>query len=120
MGKVVSKPDLDMSKLTQNENREISKLMTHQLVREVTKTMNAVNFVGFEQRIYQLIIGLLENPIRKMQQSEDILKKMSESLRRNIRRTHELEYIVQKYSKAVSLAEKFENRYDNMESKLNT
>ena len=29
LGKVVSKPDLDMSRLSQNENREISKLMTH-------------------------------------------------------------------------------------------
>ena len=45
---------------------------------------------------------------------------MSESLRRNIRRTHELEFVVQKYSKAVAVSEKFENRYDNMESKLNT
>ena len=44
LGKIVSKPTLDMSYMSQNENREISKVLTHQLVKEVTKTMNAVNF----------------------------------------------------------------------------
>ena len=40
LGKIVSKPNLNMSSMSQNENRQIGKVLTHQLVKEVTKTMN--------------------------------------------------------------------------------
>ena len=39
---------------------------------------------------------------------------MGESLRRNIRRTHELEYIMQKYARATTCADSFEVRYQEL------
>lgn len=38
----------------------MSKVMTHELVSEVTKTINEVNFTQFEGRVRQLIMNLIE------------------------------------------------------------
>jgi len=56
--------------------------------------MNAVNFQGFEARINELILTLLEKPVRKIQQNDQLISKIGESLRKNIRRTHEIEFIM--------------------------
>ena len=100
-----------MSKLSQNENRDISKLLTHQLVKEVTKSMNTINFGGFESKVYSMIMELLEKPIRTMHEYEEIMTRMGESLRKNIRRTHELDFVCQKYQRAAAIVETFEARY---------
>ncbi len=57
----------DMAKLNASENRDLSRMLTHKVVKEITKTANEVNFVGFETRVRQMIISLMEQPIRKIQ-----------------------------------------------------
>ena len=44
-----------------------------------------------------MIITLLEKPIRKIAQNDEIIHKMGESMRKNIRLTHELDFTLQKY-----------------------
>ena len=39
---------------------------------------------------------------------------MSESLRKNIRRTHEIEFVMQKYHRATTCVESFEHRFTEM------
>ena len=40
------------------------RLLTKRLVEDVTKSLNEVNFMGFEARIKKLILTLLENPVK--------------------------------------------------------
>ena len=44
---------------------------------------------------------------------------MSESIRRNIRRTHEIEFIIQKYARATTCADSFEVRFQELVEKVN-
>ena len=44
---------------------------------------------------------------------------MGESLRKNIRRTHEVEFIVQKYARATTCVESFEHRFAEMNGFMN-
>jgi len=69
-------------------------MLTHQVIKEITKTMNEVNFAGFETRVRSMIITLMEQPLRKMQQNDEVISKLGDSLRKNIRRTHEMEFII--------------------------
>ena len=85
------------SGLSEGGNKEMSKVMTHELVNKVTKAMNEVNFMEFETRVKDLILTLLDKPLTKMTIQEELMTKYSESLRRNIRRTQELEFTLQKY-----------------------
>ena len=39
-------------------------LVTKALIENVTKSLNEVNFMGFEARINKLILTLLENPVK--------------------------------------------------------
>lgn len=118
LGQTITQTNLNMSKMTQNQNREISKLLTHQVIKEVTKTMNAINFAGFEKRVNQLVLTLLEKPIRQISHSEQIITKMSDTLRRNVRRVHEIEYILEKYQRAATIVETFENRFSSMKGSM--
>ena len=105
-----------MSRMSQNDNREISKLLTHQLVKDVTKTMNASSYMGIESKIRAMIISLLENPVKQMSQHEEVITKMGESLRKNIRRTHDLEYILQRYQRATTCVDAFEFRFTELQA----
>ena len=56
--------------------------------------MTNINFVGFEGRVRQLVIGLLEDPIKRMTGYDDLMARMNTAIQRNIRRTHELDFIL--------------------------
>ena len=56
--------------------------------------MSNLNFVGFEARVRQMIITLMEGPIAQINGYDTIIQKINELLQRNIRRTHELEFIM--------------------------
>ena len=43
---------------------------------------------------------------------------MGESLRKNIRRTHEIEFILQKYHRATTCVESFEHRFNEMQGHM--
>ena len=45
-------------------------LVTKALIENVTKSLNEVNFMGFEARINKLILTLLENPVKQMHKQE--------------------------------------------------
>ena len=109
-----------MSRLTYNENREISRLLNHQVIKEVTKTMNNINFIGFERKVKEMIISFLEKPIKQITHSEGILSKMSETVRRNVRRVHELEFVMEKYQRAATIVETFENRFTAMQGSMDS
>ena len=40
-----------MRKITELDNEEMKKVLTHELAKEVTKTMNDANYMKFEARI---------------------------------------------------------------------
>ena len=55
-----SKPKpFNMDELDEMENEKLSKVVTGELVKQVTKSMNEVNFVGFETRIKKMILQLI-------------------------------------------------------------
>ena len=68
--------------------------MPQNLVRDVTTAMTNINFVGFEGRVRQLVIGLLEDPIKRMTSYDELMTRMNAGIQRNIRRTHELDFIL--------------------------
>lgn len=72
----------------------------------------------FETRVKDLILTLLDKPLTKMTIQEELMTKYSESLRRNIRRTQELEFTLQKYQRANSFVEAFDARFSELEKKL--
>ena len=41
-----------------------------------------------------MILKLIEPPIRKVALNEELIMKYAESLRKNVRRVHELEFVV--------------------------
>ena len=92
--------------------------MTHSLVEQVTRSINEVNLMGHESRIKELVITLIKEPLTKMSLQESILAKFGEALRRNIRRTHDIEHIVEKYQRAQSYVDSFEERFENLEKKM--
>ena len=85
----------DFEKLTQMENSQLSKILTHKLVTQVTKTMNQNTAIKVEQRVAEVVLALLRKPINSIALQEELLHKYGESLRRNVRRVHELEAIIQ-------------------------
>ena len=107
-----------MRKITNLENIQMKKVMTHELVNEITRTMNEVNFAGFEGRVKQLILTLIEKPLQKMGLNEQLLEKYTESTRKIVRRQHEMEYIIQKFQKVSSGAENFDKRFNELDQKL--
>ena len=88
-----------MEMLSELENTKLSKVMTHELVAQVTKSMNMVNFADFESKIKLMMLDILKQPINKMALQEELITKYGEAVRRNVRRVHEMEYVIQKYSK---------------------
>ena len=90
-------PQFDMKKITQLDNEAMSKLMTHELVSHVTKTINEVHCTEVESRVKEIIVALLDKPLKNMALNEELLSKYGETARRNVRRVHEMEYIVQKF-----------------------
>lgn len=69
--------------------------------------MTNINFLGFENRVQTMIVNLLENPIKQMTGYDTIIERMNIAIQRNIRRTHELDFITQKYSRAASIVDSF-------------
>ena len=56
-------PAFNMDELDEMENEKLSKVVTGELVKQVTKSMNEVNFAGFETRIKKMILNLIEKPV---------------------------------------------------------
>jgi len=71
--------------------------MPYNLIKEVTLAMNDINFAGFESRVKEMIITLLEQPIKRIYQYDEIISELSGTMRKNVRRTNELDFILQKY-----------------------
>ena len=44
-----------------------------------------------------MIVSLIDKPMKNMALNEELLSKFGEALRKNVRRVHEMEYIVQKF-----------------------
>ena len=59
----------------------MSRVMTHELVSEVTKSINEVNFGQFENRIKEIILKIVEKPIRRMALNEELFVKYAQSTR---------------------------------------
>jgi len=53
-----------------------------------------------------------------MTMQEELLNKYGETVRKNTRRVHEIEYIMQKYQRATMYGEDLEKRIKNMEATL--
>lgn len=83
-----------MRKITRLENDKMKKILTHELVNEVTRSMNEANFMGFEARIKAMILKLIEPSIKNLKLNEDLITKYAESTRKNVRRIHEIEYAI--------------------------
>ena len=83
-----------MRKITRLENDKMKKILTHELVKEVTRSMNEANFMGFEARIKAMILKLIEPSIKNLKLNEDLITKYAESTRKNVRRIHEIEYAI--------------------------
>ena len=49
-----------MRRITRLDNDKMKRVMTHELVNEVTRTMNDVNFMSFETRIKDMILKIVE------------------------------------------------------------
>lgn len=118
MASVTTNRNMNLGKMSAEEARQVQKVLPKNLVREVTTAMTNINFVGFEGRVRQLVIGLLEDPIKRMTSYDDLLTRMNTAIQRNIRRTHELDFVLQKYSRASSIVETFENRMREMNNEL--
>ena len=86
-----------MAQLTEAENGELSKVLTHELVHQVTKSMHEVGAVDFERRMKRVFLDLLEKPLQKLVLQEELLQKYGDTTRKNVRRVHELEYTLQQY-----------------------
>ena len=83
-----------MRRITRLENDKMKKILTHELVNEVTRSMNEANFMGFEARIKAMILKLIEPSIKNLKLNEDLITKYAESTRKNVRRIHEIEYAI--------------------------
>jgi hypothetical protein len=86
----------------------IGSIPLQKIVQEVTKSLNEVNFFGFENRIRALILGLLEKPIQTMKDQESTIKLLSTSSKSYMRRIHEVEFIVHKFQHTVATLEDVE------------
>ena len=56
-----------------------------------------VHCTEVESRVKEIIVALLDKPLKNMALNEELLSKYGETARRNVRRVHEMEYIVQKF-----------------------
>lgn len=107
-----------MEMLSNSDNAKLSRVLTHELVDQVTKSMNMVNFSQFESNMKQMLLSILEKPIHKMGLHEQLMQKFGQTLRKSVRRVHEMEHVIQKYSRVADAAETFDNRYQELESRL--
>ena len=57
---MATKRDMVFGKLTVEESKQLQKVMPYNLIKEVTLAMNDINFAGFESRVKEMIITLLE------------------------------------------------------------
>lgn len=57
---------------------------------------------------------MLKEPLMKMSLQENLMTKFGEALRRNIRRTHDIEHVVEKYQRAQTFADSFEERFNGL------
>ena len=89
--------------------------MSHELISTITKTMNEANYSGIEGRIKEVVLQAIEKPVKKMAFMEDLLHKYADSTRKNVRRVHELEFIIEKFSKESNAIENFEKRFVGLE-----
>ena len=93
-------------------------MLTKRLVEDVTKSLNDVNFMGFESRIKKLILTLLENPVKQMHEQEKSIVELTDTNRRVNRRMLETEFIMQKFQKAVAVVDTFSNKIVGLEAEM--
>ena len=63
----------------------------------------------------QMIVGLMEGPIKQINGYDELITRINEGLQRNIRRTHELDFILQKYQRAATVVETYEKEMKKLE-----
>lgn len=61
--------------------------------------MNNLNFMEFETRVRDMILEMIDKPLKKLNLQESLLKKYGDSQRRNVRRIHEVEFIMSKFQR---------------------
>ena len=49
---------------------------------------------------------------------EELVQKYGTVTRKNVRRLHEMEYIIQRFQKVIDQADQFDNRFNKLEAKL--
>ena len=97
------------------ENKKVSEIMSHDLITTVTEAMNKANYFGIEGRIKEVVLSVVDKPVKKMKLLEEMVSKYADSTRKNVRRIHELEYVIQKFAKESSAIESFEKRFKGLE-----
>ena len=81
------------------------------IVKEVTKSLNEINFYGFENKLRGIILSLLERPVTKMKEQEEIINLLSKSTKAYMRRLHEAEFIVHKFQTTISSVDELRNEF---------
>ena len=52
-----------------------------------------------------MILDILKKPVQKMAFQEELLQKYGDTVRKNVRRLHEIEYVLQRFSKVCDQGE---------------
>ena len=65
-----------------------------------------------------MILDILKPQINKMALQDKLITDYGLAVRRNVRRLHELEFVMQKYSKVCDLSEQFDKKLLTLEAKL--
>ena len=63
---------------------------------------------------------MLEQPLAKMGLQDQVMHKYNEALRKNVRRVHEMEYVINKYQKSTVAQEILEGKFKDLEEKIKT
>ena len=74
--------------------------------------------MNFEGRMKKVILEVIEQPVNNIRLLEDLVHKYAETTRKNVRRTHELEFVVEKFMREASNSESYDGKFKDFELKL--
>ena len=92
-------------------NDENTMALSRIIVKKVTSLMSDYNFLGFEDRIRQLILKMLRRPMDKLKEQDEFNMRTDAIVKRHIRTISEMEFFLRKMSNHVGAVDDFHTKH---------